>query len=147
MLVSVILMFAGVPDIVKIIGYVAGIITALLYAYHRIAKTVATIRDHARLAEKERNDETQNKITAAVEAERQRWLDHKEDETERIARLKDIAQEWRNIAEQKDIRNRLQEEELRKVQDELAELRKLYIESQTRILALEEMVKAVNPHG
>lgn len=135
-------------ELTKVIGSALVILAAFVTAVNFIAKTVSRIRENARLAEKERHDETQAKISNAVEAERQRWLDHREDEADRIKRLREIADEWKDIATQKDIRNQLLVAELKVVHEELKELRNkydsllsLYTDSQARLASLEKAVK------
>jgi hypothetical protein len=110
-----------------------------------------TIRDNARLAEKERHDAEEEKIRVAVEIERSRWIEHKSDESERIVRLTQIADEWRDIAQQRDIKNKLQSEQLSEVNAKLTELQEkydallnLYTDSQRRLADLEKTVNGKN---
>lgn len=68
--------------------------------YAAIKRAKKNAQDATTLAE----EKTQKRITDAVAAERTRYEQHRDDEDDRIKRLREIADEWKEIATQRNIK-------------------------------------------
>jgi hypothetical protein len=133
----------SIVSLAKLAGIVftfATCFAAFCYGFYR---TIQSERKKAQKAEKERNDEIESKIEKAVELERCRLNDLREADDERIKRLRETASEWKEIAQQKDMRNQLLIDDLGSVRLELKELKEkyetlvgLYTESQRMLSSL-----------
>jgi hypothetical protein len=128
------------------IGAIAAIVVSILCGGYQGFKTW---RKKIAAGEKAKEDEIQRRIDAAVEAERDRCRQQKIDETERIARLKELADEWQKIATQNKETNNHLSDQLSVAQKKIAvleiqytEVTQMNIDLQKRIGELEKLVKA-----
>jgi hypothetical protein len=102
-------------------GSVVSIIYGGYLAFKRIRKSVLD-------AEQLKENEVERRISEAVDVERRRLLEAKEDESERIARLKELAEEWQNLATQKEEKIRQLSYQLGIAEKEIVDLKTKYQE-------------------
>ena len=112
---------------------------------------VKRLRQNATLAAKEIEDQIQQRINAAVESERERQNLFQAVEEDRIQRLKEIAEEWKDIATQRRAKIELLEEQLNKLSGELADLRtkyeevlRLFADSQAQLSEIRREMEKLN---
>ena len=125
------MIFQNTPeDVAAALGWLAGIGSALYAAYTKF-------NSKAQVAAKAVEDDIQGRIDKAVAEER-----------ERCVRLREIAEEWKEIATSRKARNEVLEAQLNTVKEELSDLRtkyeevlKLYVDSQKQLSTLQQQME------
>jgi flagellar biosynthesis component FlhA len=110
---------SNLTTLAAIAGIAVSLGVFLVGLVYGIYKAVTTIRENAKLAAQERQDQIDEAYERGVSDEKQRCADNKVDETDRIKRLRAIAEEAEMEARQKDQQVQSLREEVRGLRQEL----------------------------